>query len=136
MELVIIIIVLGIVAAVAIPKMGNITESSRITATQSEMQTLKRAIIGNALAVAAGRYTNKGFEGDVGHTPVSLAELGIKPDSVSAYNKFTRLGWNGPYIDISGNEYMSDAWGSNYIYDRSNRRLISLGGADSIIVTF
>ncbi len=135
-ELVIIIVVLGIIAAVAVPKMGNMTDGSKISATKSEMMMLKKAIIGNPQAVAGGRYVNVGFEGDIGHPPVALIELTVKPDSVLAYNKFTRRGWNGPYVDNSGDEYLTDAWGTNYIYDRPNRLLISIGGADSITVSF
>ena len=135
-ELVIIIVVLGIIAAVAVPRMGAVTENSKHTATKSEMQMMKRAIIGNPQAVAGGRYINLGFEGDVGHPPASLFELGAKPDSIAAYNKFTRRGWNGPYVDTAGGDYLTDAYGANYVYDRSGRRLISIGGTDSIIVTF
>lgn len=135
-ELVMIIVVLGIIAAVAIPKMGTMTESSKISATKSEMLMLKKAIVGNPQAVAGGRFVDVGFEGDVGHPPVTLSELGAKPDTVAAYNSFTRLGWNGPYVDTSGLEYLTDAWGSGYVYDPAGRRLISTGGADSIVVTF
>ncbi|MEZ5359122.1 MAG: prepilin-type N-terminal cleavage/methylation domain-containing protein [Candidatus Zixiibacteriota bacterium] len=135
-ELVMIIVVLGIIAAVAIPKMGNMTESSKISATKAEMMMLKKAIVGNPQAVAGGRFVDVGFEGDVGHPPVSLSELGAKPDTVAAYNKFTRLGWNGPYVDTSGSEYLTDAWGTGYVYDASGRRLVSIGGADSIVVSF
>lgn len=131
-----IIVVLGIIAAVAIPKMGNMTESSKISATKAEMMMLKKAIVGNPQAVAGGRFVDVGFEGDVGHPPVSLSELGAKPDTVAAYNKFTRLGWNGPYVDTSGSEYLTDAWGTGYVYDASGRRLVSIGGADSIVVSF
>ncbi len=135
-ELVIIIVVLGIVAAIAIPKMANVTESSKINSTRAEMQMLKRAIIGNPNIVAGGRYADAGFEGDIGHPPVTLAELIAKPDSLSAYDKFTRRGWNGPYVDSSGNEYLKDAWGNNYIYNNSGRSIRSIGGIDTLTVSF
>lgn len=135
-ELVMIIVVLGIIAAVAIPKMGNMTENSKVAATKSEMLMLKKAIVGNPQAVAGGRFVDVGFEGDVGHPPSVLTELGAKPDTVAAYDKFTRLGWNGPYVDTAGSEYLTDAWGTGYVYDVSGRRLISIGGSDSIVVSF
>lgn len=135
-ELVMVIVVLGIVAAVAIPRMGGLSESSRINATKSELLTLKRAIVGNPAVAAGGRYIDVGYEGHIGHPPVSLYELGVKPDSISLYDKFTRLGWNGPYVDTSGNEYIKDAWEVDYVYDGSARTIVSLGGPESITVTF
>lgn len=101
------------------------------------MISLKKAIIGNPSAVSGGVYVDRGFEGDVGFIPSRLQDLAAKPDSVSIYNKLTRLGWNGPYIDSSGGLYLSDAWGTSYVYQPANRRLISIGGSpDSIIVSF
>ena len=90
-ELVIIIVVLGIIAAVAIPKMGTLTDNSRVNATLAEMHMLKRAIVGNPQIVTGGRYVDAGFEGDVGHPPASLSELGVKPDSLPVFNNFIRL---------------------------------------------
>ncbi|MFQ6007762.1 MAG: hypothetical protein ACE5K8_02315 [Candidatus Zixiibacteriota bacterium] len=135
-ELVIIVIALGILAAVAIPKFADMVESSKVNATKKEMLELKRAIIGNPEAVAAGEYIDRGFEGDVGFVPSNLTDLAVKPDSIAAYDKLTRLGWNGPYIDTSGGDYLKDAWGVAYVYEPANRRLISVGGSDSIIITF
>jgi general secretion pathway protein G len=136
-ELVIVIVVLGILAAFAAPRFLEMTSSSKITATKDELNTLKRAIVGNPSVVSGGSYIDRGFEGDVGYAPSRLQDLAAKPDSITAYNKLTRIGWNGPYIDSTGSNYLKDAWGSGYVYDRTNRRLISIGGApDSIIVKF
>lgn len=135
-ELVIIIVVLGIVAAVAIPKFTDIAESSRVNATRQEMVALKRAIVGNPGATAGGEYIDRGFEGDIGFVPSQLLDLAKKPDSVAAYNKLTRLGWNGPYIDSSGSNYLKDAWEISYSYDPSGRAIISSGGTTNITVTF
>jgi len=135
-ELVIIIVILGILAAVAIPKFSDITDSSKITATKKELQNLKRAIDGNPETITGGSYIDRGFEGDVGFVPSRLQDLVVKPDSVASYNKLTRLGWNGPYIDSSSGNYLKDAWEINYVFQPSNRRIISVGGSDSIIVSF
>lgn len=135
-ELVIVIVVLGILAAFAVPRFADLGDSSKVTATHDELNTLKRAIIGNPSATAGGEYIDRGFEGDVGIPPSSLQDLGRKPDTVATYDKLTRLGWNGPYIDTSGGNYLTDAWGATYSYDPSARRIISTGGPDSIIVTF
>lgn len=135
-ELVIVIITLGILAAVAIPKFSDMTETSKKTATKKEMLELKRAITGNAEAIAGGRYIDRGFEGDVGFLPSQLQDLTAKPGSVTVYNKLTSLGWNGPYIDNTENSYLADAWSNNYILETGNRRIISVNGTDSIIVNF
>ena len=136
-ELVTIIVILGILAGVAIPKFSSISENSKFTATREEMSSLKTAIVGDASMVAGGEFIFRGYEGDCGFAPNQLADLVTKPDSVPVYDKLVRMGWNGPYIDGAGLSYLSDAWGNSYVYQQSNRRLISTGdGADSVIITF
>ncbi len=135
-ELVIIIVVLGIVAAVAIPKYGTLTESAKINATKSEMQTIKKAIIGNAEIIAGGEYVDRGFEGDVGFAPPRLEDLVTKPDSIPTYDKFTRQGWNGPYLDGAGGEYLNDAWTVPYAYDPAARTITSTGTTPNIVTSF
>jgi len=135
-ELVIIIVTLGILAAIAVPKFADIAESSKIAATRSEMNSLIKAIVGNPNVVAGGEYVDRGFEGDAGFLPSGLVDLVVKPDSVPVYDRLTRLGWNGPYIDSTESSYLRDAWGVLYTYEPFNRRIISSGGSDTIIVTF
>jgi len=135
-ELVIIIVVLGIVAAVAIPRVGTILESSRIGATKEEMHRLKRSIAGDPRIVAGGEYADPGFEGDVGFPPSRLVDLIRKPDSIPAYDKITRYGWNGPYIDSTGGNFLYDAWDSLYQYDPSARSLTSVGADPDIVFSF
>jgi len=136
-EIVIIIVTLGILAAVAVPKFADMANSAKINATKQEMMSLKKAIVGDPSAVAGGEYIDRGFEGDVGNPPSQLADLTVKPDSLAVYNPLTRLGWNGPYIDDDNNDYLSDAWSNGYVYQPGSRRLISTGGGtDSIVVTF
>ena len=135
-EVVIVIVILGIIAAVAIPSFGDLTENSKEKATQSELLVLKKAIIGNGQAVAGGRYIDIGYYGDVGTLPDSLKDLVVKPASIAAYDRFTRRGWNGPYIDSSGGDYLTDAWNAFYVYNKTARTLKSVGGSDTITVTF
>ncbi|MFZ1685645.1 MAG: prepilin-type N-terminal cleavage/methylation domain-containing protein [Candidatus Zixiibacteriota bacterium] len=136
-ELVIVIVAMGILAAFAIPKFADMTTSSKITATKDEMILLKKSIIGNPAAVAGGEYVDRGFEGDIGYPPSRLQDLAVRPESIPAYNKLTRIGWNGPYIDSSGSQYLKDAWGTVYQYSSATRTLKSTGGgADSVVITF
>lgn len=136
-ELVIIIVILGILAAVAIPKFSELTENSKFMATREEMRSLKTAIVGDPSMVAGGEFVFRGYEGDCGFVPSQLSDLVTKPDSIANYDRLVRIGWNGPYIDGAGSSFLADAWGNAYIYQPFSRRLISPGdGTDSIIVTF
>jgi len=135
-ELVVIVIVLGIVAAVAIPKIGDIINSSKTTATKEEMMRLKRAIMGNSAVASGGRFSDRGYRGDVGSFPPNLTGLVTKPGGVAVWNPYTRLGWNGPYIDSTNGDYFKDAWGASYVYDSTARTLTSTGSASNIVVQF
>ena len=135
-ELVIIILILGIVAGVAIPKFSSLSEQSKISATKDEMRLLKEAIIGDARLVSGGEYISRGFRGDIGFPPSRLIDLVIRPDSIPAYNKFTRIGWNGPYIDSAGQSYLNDAWGHAYVYNFSARTITSTSSTPNTVVSF
>jgi type II secretory pathway pseudopilin PulG len=135
-ELVIIIVVIGIISVVAIAKYSDFVEQSKLKASQSEMVAIKHAIIGDAKVVAAGRYVDRGFLGDVGHPPGNLAELVHKPDSLSSYNAIARRGWNGPYLDSANGDYLKDAWGADYVYDPTARTIKSVGSGSEVTVSF
>jgi type II secretory pathway pseudopilin PulG len=128
-----VIVLLGLVAGVAIPRMGRLQESARLGATRSEMQQLKSAILGipDARGLARG-----GYETDVGHPPNRLTDLVVRPDSVPPWNAFLRRGWNGPYFDSSGGDYLRDAWDSTYRYDASGRTLTSHGNGSDLVLSF
>jgi prepilin-type N-terminal cleavage/methylation domain-containing protein len=132
-ELVVVIMVLGIVAAVAIPRMGGLSQSARQAATRSEMQRLKSAILGSpdSRGIARG-----GFEIDVGYPPNRLLDLVAKPDSVSVWNQFVERGWNGPYLDSSGGDYLRDAWDSTYQYNLGSRTITSNGSGAALVLSF
>lgn len=129
-ELVMVIAVLGIMAAVAIPVIGTFISSAQETATQDEMRLLARAIAGSDEA------KDRGFEGDVGFPPSALIDLVQKPGSLSVWDPFLDLGWNGPYVDDTGDEYLRDAWDSNYVYDPAARTIESTGSGSSISISF
>ncbi len=130
-ELVIVIVVLGILASVGIPVIGSMIVSSRENATRREMMLLKTAMVGQA-----GAATVRGYENDVGSLPPDLTGLVSKPAGVSNWDRFTQTGWNGPYIDSNNNDYLTDSWGTNYIYDSGARTIKSVGGPDTITVAF
>ena len=135
-ELVIIIVVLGVVAAVAIPKIGDLITGSKTNATKEEMMRLKTALMGNLAATSGGRFSDQGYRGDVQSFPPNLTALVVKPAAVAAWNPYTRLGWHGPYIDSVGGDYLRDAWGVAYLYDSTARTITSTGSATNIVITF
>lgn len=129
-ELVMVIAVLGIMAAVAIPVIGTFISSAQETATKDELRLLARAIAGTDEA------KDRGFEGDVGFPPSALIDLVQKPESVSVWDPFLDLGWNGPYLDSTGGEYLRDAWDSSYVYNPAARTIESVGSGSSIRIDF
>lgn len=135
-ELIIIIVVLGIISTVAVAKYSDFLNESKVQSAKTEMAELKKAIVGNPSAVAGGRYSDVGFEGDVGHPPAALVDLVRKPDTVAEYNAIARLGWHGPYIDSSGGDYLKDAWGVNYVYSAATRSITSTGSGTNIVISF
>ena len=135
-ELALVIVLLGILAVVAFPLFSDLTESSKVSATKQEMLELKKAIAGNARIVAAGKHVDRGYEGDIGVLPTQLTDLVTMPAAVVPYDRLTRLGWNGPYIDGNDNSYLNDAWGVAYVYQPATRQLVSVGGTASITVSF
>lgn len=130
-ELAIIIVVIAVIATFGIPVMGDMITSSRIATTKSELSTLKTAIAGKT-----GVKNIRGYENDLGEPPGKLHDLVIKPAGVSDWNKFTKAGWNGPYIDGDNSNYLRDAWGVEYVYDPESRTIESIGGPDTITVVF
>ncbi|MFQ5901723.1 MAG: type II secretion system protein GspG, partial [Thermodesulfobacteriota bacterium] len=104
----------------------DLTALSRDRITKQEMETLRRAMVGDPSLVGAGIYSSRGFRGDVGRFPANaegLPALVTNPGD-PAWNRYTRTGWNGPYVDANigdefgqTNSYLRDAWGNNYVYD-------------------
>lgn len=135
-ELVIIIVVLGILGAFATAKYSDFVKQSRIEATKAEMGTIKRAIKGNPQITAGGKYTDIGYEGNMGSVPTRLQDLVTKPSGAPEYNKISGLGWNGPYIESKNGEYLTDAWGKPYVYDPTARTIKSVGSGQDIIASF
>ncbi len=143
-ELVIIIVLLGIISSIVILKIGDLIRNSEVNATMNEMKNLKKALVGDPNAIVEGRYVNPGYKGDVGSLPSQENGLGClveNLDGAPAWNKFTRRGWNGPYIEKGKDDsYRKDAWGNEYIYSNVAATITSkgpdgvAGGGDDIVV--
>lgn len=91
-ELLVVIVILGILAGLAAPRLAGRTEHARIEAAQADIEG------GIALALDF-------FEVDMGRYPESLEELVKRPSDSPR--------WKGPYLKKG---IPKDPWGSLYLY--------------------
>ena len=94
-ELLLVLVILGILAAIVVPKFSGRTEQARVTAAQSQISTFGTAL--DSFEVDMGFYP-KGRNG--------LNDLFQSPrDSQN---------WKGPYLK---SEIPKDPWGNEYVYE-------------------
>jgi prepilin-type N-terminal cleavage/methylation domain-containing protein len=82
-ELLIVIVVLGIMAAAAVKSMTGSVEHRRHNETEREMEMLARAIVGDPNLTQNGRRCDFGYVGDVGAFPPNLGSPRTAPGSNS-----------------------------------------------------
>lgn len=111
-EVVLVVLIMGILSAIAAQKWSGALEQSRFEATRGEMDKLADAITGNPNLVANGLRADFGYVGDVGALPPNLDALVSNPGGYAT--------WDGPYIQNdftqNPNDYKQDAWGAAYAY--------------------
>ena len=111
-ELVIVIVIIGILAAVATNFLGKAVNTKRTEITIEEMRQLAYAIAGNPELVSGGVRTDYGYVGDVGTPPPDWDALVSNPGGYAT--------WRGPYIQdefassAANNEFKYDGWGIAY----------------------
>ena len=93
-ELLLVLVILGVLAAVIVPKFTNRSKQARITAARTDISNLEVAL--DAFEIDAGRYPT---------TEESLSALIEEPPDVPE--------WHGPYIKRG---VPKDPWGSPYVY--------------------
>lgn len=113
LELVVVIAVIGILAAAVAPSVLQQVMDTRVTGTRSEAQAIAEAIAGTP------GQNQFGFAGDIGRLPTTMAELaarGSLPDFTTATVRNIGMGWRGPYINAGGSasDYLTDAFGRAY----------------------
>ena len=90
-EMLLVVTIIGILAALVIPRIVGVSERSRVTAAQTDIQ--------GGIKSALGAY-----EVDVGSYPKNLQDLIQQPSNAR--------NWHGPYLE----KMPLDPWGSPYVY--------------------
>jgi general secretion pathway protein G len=99
-ELLLVLVILGILAAIVLPRFTNRTKQAQIAATQTQIATFKTAL--DAYEVDNGYYP-KGKNG--------MMDLIQQPRDAQ--------GWRGPYLQADA--IPKDPWGNDYIYECPGR---------------
>lgn len=94
-ELMLVVIILGILAAMVMPRLVGRSEQARIAAAKADINA--------NLALALDM-----FEMDNGHYPDKLSDLRVNPGLADT--------WKGPYTKKDP----KDPWGKDYLYERLN----------------
>lgn len=89
-EMLLVVTIIGILAALVIPKIVGRSEQARATAAQADISSIKTAL--------------DAFEVDNGFYPKSIQDLVAAPSNAK--------NWHGPYLD----KIPQDPWGNNYVY--------------------
>ena len=116
-ELIVILILLGVLAAIAVPRYVDLSGAGKRNVTLERMNNTRRAIMGDPTVVVGERFSSAGFRGDLNQLPNPLSQLTTQ-GALPAWDKFTRRGWNGPY---SEGAQLTDGWGNP----------ITIGGFDA-----
>lgn len=98
-ELLLVLVILGILAALVVPKFSGRTEQARLAAAQTNIATLGTLL--DAFEVDTGSYP-RGGDG--------LQQLLVQPPDVT--------GWRGPYLKT---DLPLDPWNHPYIYEYPGR---------------
>lgn len=121
-EVVVVIAVISILAAMAVPYAAKVIDQSKEEATRKEMEEIYNAIMGDPKVPTAG------FLGDMGRLPnppgagnPDLQQINVQGTQNGPFGGPVlgiKMGWYGPYINagFSIQGYATDAWGRNYAY--------------------
>src|SRR5262245_42732098 len=94
-ELLLVLVILGTLAAIVLPKFTGTTQRARIQQAVTQISTFKTAL--NAYEVSMGGYP---------HGQNGLVDLIQRPRDAQ--------NWQGPYLDTDA--IPKDPWGNDYVY--------------------
>lgn len=110
MEMLVVLVVIGLIAAVAVPQVMKLLESAKHKAARIQLQTLSNSL--SAYQLDMGQYPTE---------PEGLKILWSAPE--------TMLDWNGPYV--RRDTQLNDPWGRLFLYRNPGKKraydLITLG---------
>ena len=108
-ELIIVIAIIGILAAIAIPSYSNHRERAKIAEAKSDLKNIRLAI--EMLATDTEKWPNKRDVGD-STGGIEVWDLSAPTAGLTATDG-SYLGWDGPYLQ----SVQKDPWGMNYFFD-------------------
>src|SRR3989338_4807187 len=123
-EVIVILVVLSILAAMAVPVALRIFERTAEDTTLEEMDNVKKALLGNPQKLQTSFRNDFGLLGDIGCLP-SVAFGGLDrlltQGSYPGWNfnstQQAGAGWKGPYITgTPGEDFKKDQLGNDYVY--------------------
>lgn len=129
MEIMVVIIVIAVLASVAGPMIGSITDQGRASATKSKMSSLKSAML--AYQSDTGRLPFSGkpkcaaciavycTASVLGPTTTNNVLVNDTLGTLAGFNfEIANYGrkWKGPYMDSEPADFMFDAWGQPLVY--------------------
>ncbi len=108
-EIMIVLVILGLLIAVALPKVSQVLSTGKVNATRTSMSSLAKAI--------------KSFNADTSVWPGNIGDLIVpivaakpcyntKTLASASYTAVQVKNWKGPYMDGTTNEISVDAWGA------------------------
>jgi prepilin-type N-terminal cleavage/methylation domain-containing protein len=108
-EAVIVILVIGVLASVAIRQIGTTIDTAKYEQTKRELDHLANAIVGNPEIRSGGARTDFGYVGDNGVLPSTLDALAANPGLAT---------WAGPYVagGATATDFKTDGWGTAYYF--------------------
>jgi len=99
-ELLLVVVIIGILAAIVVPRLVGRSEEARIGAAKQQLSSFRSALSHYELDM--GRYPT---------TDLGLQALMTNPGTTGDPKK-----WKGPYLESQTSEVPKDPWGNPYIY--------------------
>jgi len=147
MEIMVVIIVIAVLASVAGPMIGSITDQGRSSATKSKLSALKSAIM--AYNSDIGRYPFNGsptqtttsalynsdqlFGDTLENNVLTSNTFGAAANGNALFGvtNYVNKKWKGPYMDSDPSDFMFDSWGTKIRYYHYNKGIwLHAAGAD------
>ncbi len=110
-ELVIVVAIIGILAAIAIPMYGSVTEKARIARAQADLDAIRKAV--EMLLSDTGQWPGHQTFGIINTAPSNeIWDLNAPNAGLVATDGVFR-NWRGPYMQ----SVPKDPWGMDYFFD-------------------